>query len=66
LRRQEAPQLAHALDFAYLVGDALFEMSVELYQLLGLRFHLFCSLPQLFKQPRVFHCNDSLRREVLQ
>ena len=28
LRRQEAPQPAHALDFAYLVGDALFELLV--------------------------------------
>ena len=28
LRRQEAPQPAHALDFADLVGDALFELLV--------------------------------------
>ena len=28
LRRQEAPQPAHALDFAHLVGDALFELLV--------------------------------------
>jgi hypothetical protein len=28
LRRQEAPQPAHALDFAYLVGNALFELLV--------------------------------------
>ena len=28
LRRQEAPQPTHALDFAYLVGDALFELLV--------------------------------------
>jgi len=28
LRRQEAPQPAHALDFAYLVGDPLFELLV--------------------------------------
>ena len=28
LRRQEASQPAHALDFAYLVGDALFELLV--------------------------------------
>jgi len=27
---QEAPQPAHALDFAHLVGDALFELLVEL------------------------------------
>ena len=34
LRRQEAPQPAHALDFVYLVGDALFELLVELLDLL--------------------------------
>ena len=28
LRRQEAPQPAHAFDFAYLVGDAMFELLV--------------------------------------
>jgi hypothetical protein len=28
LRRQEAPQPAHALDLAYLVGDALFQLFV--------------------------------------
>ena len=28
LRRQEAPQPAHAFDFVYLVGDALFELLV--------------------------------------
>ena len=28
LRRQEAPQPAHPLDFVYLVGDALFELLV--------------------------------------
>jgi class 3 adenylate cyclase len=38
---------------------------VELYQLLGLRFHLFCSLAQFLEQPRVFHCDDSLRCKVL-
>ena len=31
LRRQEAPQSAHSLDFAYLVGDAVFELLVEFY-----------------------------------
>ena len=30
LWRQETSQPAHALDFAYLVGDALFELLVEL------------------------------------
>jgi hypothetical protein len=28
LRREEAPQPAHAFDFAYLVGDAPFELLV--------------------------------------
>ena len=40
LRRQEAPQPAHALDFAYLVGDALFELLVQFDHLLGLDFQL--------------------------
>ncbi len=34
LRRQEAPQTAHPLDFAHLVGDALFELLVECRDLL--------------------------------
>ena len=58
LRRQEAPQPAHALDFAYLVGDALFELLVELL-------NLFCSLAQFFEQPRVLDGNDGLRSKVL-
>ncbi len=33
LRRTEAPQPAHAFDFAYVVGDALFELFVEVYHL---------------------------------
>ena len=37
LWRQEAPPTAHALDFVYLVGDALFEFLVEVGKLLGLR-----------------------------
>ena len=40
LRRQEAPQPAHALDFAYLVGDALFELLVQIGKLLRLHFQL--------------------------
>jgi hypothetical protein len=35
LRRKEAPQPAHALDFAHLVGDALFEVLVEFNNVLG-------------------------------
>ena len=39
LRRQEAPQPAHAFDFADLVGDALFELLVQIGKLFGLRFN---------------------------
>ena len=35
LWRQEASQPAHAFDFAYLVGDALFKMLVKLFDLLS-------------------------------
>jgi hypothetical protein len=41
LRRQKAPQPAHAFDFAYLVSDALFKVLVQLL-------YLVRSLPQLF------------------
>jgi hypothetical protein len=47
LRRQEAPQPAHALDFAYLVGDALFELLVEFL-------HILCPLPQFIQQVYIF------------
>ena len=43
-------QPAHPLDFAYLVGDALFELLVELVHLLRLRFHLIGSLAQFLEQ----------------
>src|SRR6516164_2875895 len=35
LWRQEAPQTAHAFDFAYLVGNALFELLVQLLYVFG-------------------------------
>ena len=35
LRRQETSQSAHALDLAYLVGDTLFELLVELDNVLS-------------------------------
>ena len=38
LRRQETPQPAHALDFAHLVGDALFQVPVELLNIFILFF----------------------------
>ena len=65
LRRQEAPQPAHAFDFAHLVGDALFELMVELHQFLRLRFHLLGPFAQFIQQPRVLNGNDRLGREVL-
>ena len=34
LRRRKAPQPAHPLDFADLVGDAVFELLVQLFNLL--------------------------------
>ena len=49
LWRQETPQPAHALDFAYLVGDALFELLVVLGKLLGLGRLLFGSLSEFPK-----------------
>ena len=58
LRRQEAPQPAHALDFAYLVGDALFELLVELLDLLR-------SLTQFVQQSHVLNRNGSLIGESL-
>ena len=58
LRRQEAPQPAHALDFTDLVGDALFELLVEFDDFLS-------SFAQLAKQAGVFDSDHRLRGEVL-
>jgi hypothetical protein len=52
LRRQKAPQPAHALDFAYLVRDTLFKLLVQLVEII--------------EQPRIFDGNDGLRGEVLE
>ena len=58
LRRQETPQPAHTLDFAYLVCDALFELLVE--------FNYFvCSLAQFLQQSRIFDGNGGLVSERL-
>jgi hypothetical protein len=57
LGRQEAPQPAHAFDFANLVGDALF--------VFGLRLQLARSFAQFVEQPRVLDGNDRLGGEVL-
>ena len=65
LGRQKPPEPAHAFDFAYLVGDAPFELLVEFHQLLGLRFYLLSSPAQFLKQSRVLNGNDRLGREVL-
>ena len=50
LRRQEAPQPAHAFDFANLISDALFELLVQFDEFLRLRFHLLGSLAQFLQQ----------------
>ena len=47
LRRQEASQPAHALDFAHLVGDTLFELFVELDHFPRLRLQLLGSFAKL-------------------
>ena len=54
LRRQEPPQPAHAFDFAYLVGDALFELLVEFLDLFG-------SFTEFVEQPNILNGNDCLR-----
>ena len=56
LRGQEAPQPAHAFDFAYLVGDALLQVLIEFL-------YLLCSVSQFFKKSRVLDCNDRLSGE---
>ena len=43
LRRQEATQPAHALDFVYLVGDALLQVLIELL-------YFLCSVAQFFEK----------------
>jgi hypothetical protein len=59
LRRQEAPQPAHAFDFTDLVGDALLKLLVEFDNVLG-------SFAQFAEQARVFDSDHRLRGEVLQ
>src|SRR4029453_17622205 len=50
LRRQETAQSAHALDFAHLVGDTLFELLVQLVEIV--------------EQPGIFDGDDSLRGKI--
>jgi hypothetical protein len=65
LRRQKAPQPAHAFDFAHLVGDALFELLVQFGEFLGLHCQLVSSLTEFVEQPRVLDGNDCLGGEAL-
>src|SRR6516162_2970846 len=58
LRRQKTTQPAHALDFADLIGNALFELLIELDDLLS-------SFAQLVQQPRVLDSYDRLSSEIL-
>jgi hypothetical protein len=58
LRRQEAPQTAHALDFAYLIGDALFELLVKFDNVLS-------SLAKFAEKARVLNSNHCLGSKVL-
>jgi hypothetical protein len=57
LRRQKAPQSAHAFDFAYLVGDALFELLVEFDDFLS-------CFTEFVEQPRVLSGDNCLRSEI--
>ena len=56
---QEPLQPPDAAQFVDLLGDPRFQAAVELRDLLG-------ALAQFTEQPRVFHCDDRLRRETLQ
>ena len=58
LLRQEAPQTAHAFDFAYLVGDTLFELLIQASLTSSVRSH------SSFKKSRVFDSDYSLRSKV--
>src|SRR5262249_30542222 len=51
LRRKETSQLTDALDFAHLIGDALFQLLVQLVEIV--------------EQSRVLDGDDSLRSKVL-
>src|SRR6516165_2909360 len=59
LRRQEAPQPTHALDFANLVADTLFKLLIEFDNFLG-------SFAQFLQKPRVLDCYDGLSSKILQ
>ncbi len=66
LRRQKPPQPAHAFDLADLVGDALFELLIELGELVRLRFKLIRCFTQVFQQSCVFYCDHCMSRKALQ
>ena len=57
LRRQEAPQPAHAFDFAHLVSDAVFRNA-------GLASPPLLFSPQFFQKSRVLDGDDGLSGEV--
>src|ERR1700730_11479892 len=57
LRRQETPQPAHALDFAYLVGDALFEVLIEFDNILSF-------FAEFAEQPLILNGDDGLICEI--
>src|SRR6516162_7942434 len=59
LRREEAFETADAAQFLDLFGDPRFETAVQLCYLIG-------AFVQFADQPRVLHCDNRLRRKVLQ
>src|SRR6516162_7097776 len=65
LRRQEAPQPAHTLDFAYLVGDALLQVLIEFSKFVRLHLQLVGSLAKVVEQARVLDGDNSLSGKIL-
>jgi hypothetical protein len=59
LRREEPLQSPDPPQLLDLFGDPRFETAVQLRYLIG-------ALTQLTQQPRVLHCDNRLRREILQ
>src|SRR6516162_3405436 len=64
LRREETAQPAHALDLADLVGDALFELLVQLRYFLRAHLQLSRSLPQFVQKPGVLDRDHSLGSKI--
>ena len=59
LRREEPPQLSCPFKLGELIGDPYLQPAVQFRHFLG-------ALPQFAQEPRVFHRDDRLRREVAQ